>query len=792
MNFKLNDIIAACGASVTGTHRDDDIVANIIIDSRTPAEPRGTLFCAISTKASDGYRYIGEMYNRGFRLFLVQTLEPSAAGLYGDATFLIVDSVADALRKIAGWHRSQLSDTKFVGITGSVGKTIVKELLYQSSLAGGCSVGRSPRSWNSMIGVPLSVCELSAADDVALIEVGIDAAGEMARHAELVCPEIGVLTPITSEHDAGFASRAEKIAEKVSLFARSKCVIYPEGDDEVVDVLTRICKDSKLIPVDYSAGWLAVVKSVLGVLGYDATAAEKMMRGIELPSNRIDVHEGVNDCVMLYDGFTADARSLEVSLDFMKRRATPTRTNTVVLTDLLHATEASVAEIDDIYESVARHLSLAGVSRVIAIGCELERHGEVFGAFKFEAVADFDEFFKKYDINDFSSETILIFGRPKTSLSAVRAALETPRHDTTLEIDLAALIHNFNYYRSLLKPTTGIIAMVKASAYGVGAVEVAKTLQAQGASYLAVAVVDEGVELRRGGITMPIVVLNPVTGNYKALFDYNLEPSIFSMRELDVLLDAAKRFGIDNFKAHIKLDTGMHRVGFEPEEIDELCRRLVGEKRVTVATIFSHLATADCLDMDEYTEAQLKVYHDESEKIVAALPYKIKRHILNTAGIMRFAEHQYDLVRPGIGLYGISPLPGDSALMPVATLKSTVITIRHWPAGTAIGYSRKGLLNRDSIVATVPIGYADGIDRHFGCGNASFLVNGVMCPTVGNICMDQCMVDITDAPNTAIGDEVEIFGINAPVQRLSDTLGTIPYEILTSVAPRVKRVYYRD
>ncbi len=782
MNYSIEQIALITNGKLHGVPANSP-VTRLVIDSRTPVAGPGDMFCALSG-ATDGHRFIPEMYRRGVRAFLVSNI-PVDIAAFPDTAFVLVDSVSQAIDAIAAAWRNELSDTVFVGITGSVGKTVVKELLYRA-LVPLTSVSRSPRSWNSQIGVPLSICSIPSGTKVAVIEAGIDRRDTMEPLAALVSPSLGILTPVTSEHDEGFNSRAEKIAEKLKLFKGCKVLIYSAADPDVDRAVNDACAGMTLIPVleDFDKN---AVEAAVKVLGFGDIVADCA----DLPSNRIDVHEGINDCVMLYDAFTADVDSLAHALDFMKRRATSTRRNTVILTDHFHSPALAEPELDELYRGAAASLAAAGIDRLVTIGPETAARRGLFAGMEVESVPDADSFFERYDINAFSSETILIFGQPKSTLSAIRTLLESPRHDTTLEVNLDSVVHNFNTYRSMLGPSTGLVAMVKASAYGLGAVEIAKTLQSQGASYLAVAVIDEGVELRRGGITMPIMVLNPITGNYKALFDYNLEPSVFSMRELDTLCEAARRAGAVPFKAHIKLDTGMHRVGFTPDEIDALAARLRNEKTVQVASVFSHLATADCLDLNDYTAMQLGAFREMSDKIVNALPYPVLRHVLNTAGIMRYHDHQYDMVRLGIGLYGVSPLPGRSPLRCVATLKSTIISLRPWQAGTTIGYGCKGRLDRDSIVATVPVGYADGVDRHLGNGNASFIVNGVECPTVGNICMDQCMIDVTDA-RASIGDEVEIFGPHMPVEKLAETLGTIPYEILTSVAPRVKRIYYRD
>ena len=782
-SFDIKDIIDTLGCKTYGPA--DGVVTDFLFDSRSLEDPSGTLFCAISTDSCDGHTFIPLLYRSGVRMFMVDHL-PEFHDSYADATFIVTDSVPDAIAALASAHRNRIAGT-VAAITGSAGKTVVKELIYHTLCLATDNAARSPRSWNSRLGVPMSLLEAPADSRVVLIEAGIDGCGDMEHHAAVIRPETGILTSITAEHDSGFASREMKIREKLKLFKDARTIIYDATDSCVDRIVRETYPDTRLMPVKASHDEdidRAIADAFLKTQGMSLPA------DIECVSNRIDVHEGVNDCMMFYDAFTHDLRSLRQSLDMMRRRSTSTRTSTLILSDLLHG---PTADLPALYDCLARTAAVYGISRVIAIGPELKKYlkGKEYGL-EVENVSTVDDFLKEYDINRFSSESILIAGSPATCFTKIKAALEAPRHDTIFEIDLDAVVHNFNYYRSLLKPGTGLVGMVKASAYGTGALEVAKTLQAQGASYLAVAVVDEGVELRRGGITMPIVVLNPVTTNYPALFRYRLEPSVFSLRELHILVDEARKNGINSFKAHIKLDTGMHRVGFVEDEIPDLIEALTQSPEMRVASVFSHLATADCPDQEAYTQLQLDTYDRLSQRIADALPYRPLRHLLNTAGIMTHPEYQYDMVRLGIGLYGVSPLGHDDHIKPVATLKSTVISLHRWPAGTTIGYGRRGVLQRESLIATVPIGYADGLNRKLSRGAASFIVRGTECPTIGNICMDQCMIDVTDAKNVSIGDEVEIYGKNMPVEHLAEVLDTIPYELLTWVSPRVKRVYYRN
>lgn len=785
MQLTVKDIVSATGAELKGSAATDFPVTHLVIDSRSPLDSDGAMFCAITTAAASGYKYIPRMYDKGVRCFLTDRFDDELAEMMTDATFLKVDNIEAAIIRIAEEWRKHLNDTTFIGITGSVGKTVVKEMLYRA-LSGILAAGRSPRSWNSHIGVPLSITELTPADKVAIIEVGIDSDGEMSAMQPLVRPKIGIFTPVTAEHDDGFKSRHDKIYQKALLFSESEYVIYDAAIPGVAEILAVVCPKAKLIAIESDFNNRAV-DEVLKILG-----VEPRPHCGDAVDDKITVHQGVNDCIILYDGFTPDYRSLAGALDFFCRRKTSNRSDTVVITDLFHAPDEN---LDTLYARCARLLKLAGIERVVGIGTEISDHRHFFVGAHNRFYTSAEAFLSSFDAEDYSGETILLFGEPREFMNQVRTLLEAPRHDTTLQVNLAALAANFNYYRSLTRPGTGMIAMVKASAYGFGAVEVAKTMQDRGAAYLAVAVVDEGVELRRNGITMPIVVLNPVTGNYKALFDYNLEPSVFSLKELEDLERAAGRAGIDRLKIHVKLDTGMHRVGFTEAEIPGLAvhikNREAGKPEIEVVSVFSHLATADCLDMDDYTRGQLDTFARMSQELMDALGKKVLRHLLNTAGIMRFPEYDYDMVRLGIGLYGVSPLPGKTPLQTVASLMTTVVSLKQWPAGTTIGYGCRGVLTRPSVIATVPIGYADGLNRHFSRGNASFMIRGVECPTVGNICMDQCMVDVTDVPGVAVGDEVEVFGQHIPVERLAETLDTIPYEIFTSVAPRVKRIYYR-
>lgn len=781
MNAKLSTLATYCGVDIDS----DRDIKSILTDSRSSADTTDALFFAIRTDVNDGHRYLADLYRRGVRAFVVDHI-PDIMRHAADADFIVVDNVSRALKQIARRVREEFR-IPVVGITGSRGKTVVKELLFHALTKAGVKVARSPRSWNSQLGVPLSIWQLEPDTDIAVFEAGIDRVGQMADLAEIVSPTIGIMTEITGEHDNGFTSREEKIVEKAALFSRCDTIICPAADTVACDIIKSLYPAKTVICVASGDNLnRSLAAAALKVLGYDTTLANDA----DEVSTRLDVYDGVNDCLMIYDEFSNDLDSVGRALDFMMRRTTTSRRNTLIAGDLLHRPDADTQKL---YRQFADMLKSRGIDRLIAIGEEIGRHADAFDPMMAtEFVRDTDRFISDYDISRFDSELILIKG--DKDFAAIKDLLEKPRHQTIFEVNLDSVVHNYNAFKSLVKPSTGIIAMVKASAYGTGSLEIAKTLQSQGASYLAVAVVEEGVALRRAGITMPIMVLNPMTTNYQALFNYRLEPAVFSLRELDILLEHARLHDMHGYPIHIKLDTGMHRVGFIPSEIEALAKVLNETDRVATSSVFSHLATADCLDENAYTQSQFDSFEAMTGRLKTLLKNDFRRHMLNTAGIMRFPGYQYDFVRLGIGLYGISPLPPEEThidLRPVASLSSTIISLKTWDADTSIGYSRRGRVSSRSVIATIPIGYADGIDRHFGCGRSTFIVNGKPCPTIGNICMDLCMIDVTGA-DAKIGDRVEIFGKDAPIEKLADARGTIPYEILTSVSPRVHRIYYRE
>lgn len=824
MEYNISGIANILG--VTNLNHPELPVNQLLTDSRDLTYPLETLFFAITTATGDGHRYISSLHDKGVSNFVVTHIPEDAAG-FTDSNFIIVDDVLDALQAVAAHHRAQF-DAPVIAITGSRGKTIVKEWLNQL-LRHDYTIVRSPRSYNSQIGVPLSVWQLDEDADLAIFEAGISRHGEMARLQKIIRPTIGILTNIGPAHSDGFSSVEEKVAEKASLLRDCECVIF-NGDDPLLseyisnagekiawstvdsasplyissmvnngDGSTTVAYSYKqapsqalTVPFTSHADLEDAIHclAVMLYLGIDSDEIAKRMSHLSRVGTRLEVIEGVGNCMLIHDNYTSDYNSLTPALNFMNRRLTADLTSTVILSDLMH----DASEPSKLYCDVAELLRRKGVSKVIGIGHEISRHSGYFdGNARFFATTD--EFMAEMSPSDFKSELVLIKGAPEFQFERIGEMLEARQHETVLEINLDAMVDNFNAFRSRLRPTTGIVCMIKASGYGAGSHELAKTLQSQGATYLAVAVHDEGADLRQAGITMPIIVLNPTVENFKSIFTNRLEPEIYSLDFLRELIKEAERYGITDYPVHIKIDSGMHRLGFRKETLPELIEALAGQNRVVPKSIFSHLCAADDPQEDDYTMQQFAYFGECCDMLQSAFPERrILRHILNSTGITRFPEYQFDMVRLGIGLYGIKTMHDGSQddLRPVSSLHTVIISLKEWEAGTTIGYNRRGVLKRKSVIATIPVGYADGINRHLGYGNARMVVRGVECPTVGSICMDACMIDVTDVTDVRVGDRVEVFGENMPVDVLADTLQTIPYEVLTSISQRVKRIYYRE
>lgn len=822
MHYTIDNITALIGARRFGSA--EACIDWLLTDSRSLAFAETTLFFAIRTKLGDGHHYIPELYRRGVRNFVVGNVPANYETDYPDANFLLVVSPLKALQRLAERHREEY-DLPIIGVTGSNGKTVVKEWLYQL-LSPSMHVTRSPRSYNSQVGVPLSVWLLNEHTQVGVFEAGISQPGEMAALKAIIQPTIGVMTNIGPAHQENFATIQEKCLEKISLFKDADVIVYC-ADDAVISECMAVSlytgdtiawstsnTDATLYirSITKKADHTDIVYRFLGVensmsipftddasvqdsihclavclyLHLQPTDIAQRMAQLEPVAMRLEVIQGVRGCTLINDTYNSDVTSLDIALDFMNRRPEQgNKPKTLILSDILQTGLPTT----ELYTQVADMIARRGIDRLIGVGPEISAAHALFNVKKVFFPTS-DALTESGLLDTMSNEMVLIKGSRKFGFEQITAALSLRVHETTLDVNLEAIAENLNFYRSFMKPETKITCMVKASAYGAGSVEIAKTLQDRGVDYLAVAVADEGADLRRAGITTGIIVMNPEMTAFNTLFQYDLEPEVYSFKLLDALVHAAEKQGIQGFPVHIKLDTGMHRLGFNPlKDVPQIIERLKRQSAIVPRSVFSHFVGSDSPDFDEFSARQFQLFDEASQQLQRAFPNKILRHICNSAGIERFPERHLDMVRLGLGLYGIDPID-NRRLHNVTSLRTTILQIRNVPKGDSIGYSRRSFVERDSRIAAIPIGYADGLNRHLGNRNGYCLVNGQKAPYIGNICMDVCMIDVTGI-DCKEGDTVEIFGDNLPVTVLSDKLDTIPYEVLTSVSNRVKRVYFQ-
>lgn len=822
MHYTINNITALIGARRFGSA--EARIDWLLTDSRSLAFPETTLFFALRTKLGDGHHYIAELYRRGVRNFVVGNVPTNYATDYADANFLLVVSPLKALQRLAERHREEY-DLPVIGVTGSNGKTVVKEWLYQL-LSPSMRVTRSPRSYNSQVGVPLSVWLLDEHSQIGVFEAGISQPGEMSALKAIIQPTIGIMTNIGPAHQENFATIQEKCLEKISLFKDADVVIYC-ADDPIISecmaaslytgdaiawseqnadsplfirkvekqernthIVYRFLSSEHEVNIPFTDD--ASVQNCIHCLAtclylhLQPEVIAQRMTTLEPVAMRLEVIQGVRNCTLINDSYNSDVASLDIALDFMNRRPEQKdKGKTLILSDILQTGLSA----NELYTQVADMVNHRGIDRLIGVGPEISSAHSLFKVNK-TFFPSSDALIESGLLDTLSNEMVLIKGSRKFGFEQITAALSLRVHETTLDVNLEAIAENLNYYRSFMKPETKITCMVKASAYGAGAVEIAKTLQDRGVDYLAVAVADEGAELRRAGITTGIIVMNPEMTAFNTLFQYDLEPEVYSFKLLDALAHAAEKEGIQAFPVHIKLDTGMHRLGFNPlTDVPQVIDHLKRQSAIVPRSVFSHFVGSDSPDFDEFSQHQFDLFDKASRQLQAAFPDKVLRHICNSAGIERFPERHLDMVRLGLGLYGIDPID-NRRLHNVTSLRTTILQIRNVPKGDSIGYSRRSFVDRDSRIAAIPIGYADGLNRHLGNRHCYCLVNGHKAPYIGNICMDVCMIDVTDIPCQE-GDTVEIFGDNLPVTVLSDVLDTIPYEVLTSVSTRVKRVYFQ-
>ena len=822
--YSLHEVADIVGGQLVGAAEGKSI-SDLLIDSRHLVDARQALFFALKSARNDGHKYIKELYDKGLRSFVVKRLPDE---MLPDAAFVVVPDTLKALQTLAAYHRQQF-DVPVIGITGSNGKTIVKEWLYQM-LSPDHNIVRSPKSYNSQVGVPLSVWQMNATYDMGIFEAGISEPDEMMALQDIIRPTIGVFTNIGQAHEENFINRAQKVGEKMNLFTKAESLVYCMDYPEIHQVVIRSGMASKVKLFTWSRKFeeadLQVTEITMGekhsqvqcryqgsMLSFtipftDAASIENAIQCIAVGllmqmkpeviaerlmalttiAMRLEIKAGMNNCTIINDYYNSDVNSLSIALDVMKQQHQHKR-NVVILSDILQSGRNEM----DLYTEIGQLLKTKGVDTLIGIGEGISRQANKFDmeCFFYPNVGDF---LARFPFSKFNNQTILLKGARAFEFEQISMELQEKAHETVLEINFNHLVSNLNHFRSKLKPETKLMVMVKAFGYGSGNLEVSNVLQFHNVDYLTVAFADEGVELRRAGINLPIMVMSPEVNSYDNIIKYHLEPEVFSFRNLEFIEKAMENLALPEahpLNVHIKLDTGMHRLGFSNDELPELIRRIKANPMLNVKSVFSHLATADNPDEDEFTLSQIHNFKEGSQMIVDAFPHVV-RHILNTAGISRFPQYQFDMVRLGIGLYGVPTCEADKgALQPVVSLKTTINQIKRIPAGDSIGYNRHGHAEHDMRIGIVPIGYADGLSRLLGNGNGTFYVHGKPVKTVGDICMDMCMLDLTDV-EAAEGDTVVIFDAEHDIADIAKACQTIPYEIMTRVSQRVKRVYYQE
>lgn len=795
-------------------------ISEIITDSRTFFGGTNVAFIALSGPVFNGHHYIAQLHKKNVQLFIISDKK----FIDNKASYILVEDTQLALQQLAAYNRNLFKNT-VIGITGSNGKTVIKEWLYDL-LKEGQKIVRSPKSYNSQVGVALSAMLITPEFDLAILEAGISEPGEMQKLAPIIQPKIGMLTNIGDAHQENFKSLNEKLNEKLKLFAGSEKLVF-RSDRLYSKAIFSFCSQHRVTPINWSLDDTSAAIQFRSKVKSETTAIEAKIGGehysfqisftddsaienachcfaaiIALGKNpkeylprfsalppiamRLEIIRGINNCLLINDYYNSDLNSLSIALSVLKQQANKGQLKKHVILSDIQQTGIKTAEL---YKRVNQLLQEWKIDKLTAIGNELYKHQDIF-QLESEFYTDCNEFEKSFIRSNYTSSAILLKGAREFKLEKIASLLQEKAHQTVLEINLNALVHNLNSFRRLLRPETKMMAMVKAFSYGSGDVEIAHLLQRQNINYLAVAVADEGVQLRSAGITVPIVVMNPEHDSFQNIIDYNLEPNIYSSTLLQEFAKLVAEFGLSQFPIHIKIDTGMNRLGLKTkEEINEVISFIRSNKHLKIQSIFSHLAGSDEPELDTFTNEQFEKFDYLAALLEKAFDYKMDKHILNSAGIERFPDRQMDMVRLGIGLYGISQtgLP----LQQISRLRTTVSQVKTIRKEETTGYGRKGKFNQQSKIAIIPMGYADGINRKLGNKKGNAIVNGHKVPIIGNICMDMLMLDVTNI-EVSPGDTVEIFGPNISVQELAEQLETIPYEILTSISQRVKRIYLQE
>ena len=816
ISYRLKEVAGLVDGRIEG--KGENSFVRLHTDSRKNTDFSETLFIAITGERHNGHVYIKEMYDKGVRSFLIS--EPVVASGYPEAGFLRVEDSLAALQRIAEYHRGKY-DLPVVAITGSNGKTIVKEWLAQC-LDRKYRVVRSPRSYNSQLGVPLSVWLMNQDAEVAVFEAGISRPGEMQKLECIIQPTDGLITNIGEAHQQSFQSIPQKVQEKITLFRKCGRIFYCSDYEDIHRQVSEKYPETELCDWSFSrdsakmkvrkisqqlGGTLVRVKygnhnymfkipftdnasiensiHVVNYLinnGWNAKEIDESLEKLQPVAMRLEQVKGANNCVLINDSYNSDINSLSIALDYLRQQ--PFKNKSLILSDILQAG----LEDDVLYKRVAELVKQTGINTFIGIGESIRRFAHYFDFTNGIFFSNTQEFLSSGKVLTFNNEAILLKAARLFKFENIVAVLSEKNHTTVLEINLDNLTGNLNYFRSLLQQNTGIMVMVKALAYGSGSYEIANLLQYEQVDYLGVAFTDEGVQLRQSGITLPIMVMSPYKEDFVRVVEYELEPEIYSFSSLDSFIQSAERLQVTEYPVHIKLDTGMHRLGFMEKDIEGLVSVLSNTRSVAVKGVFSHLAASDMPEYDGFSNGQIELFLNMYQQICDGLKIKPMRHVLNSAGIERFPEAHFEMVRLGIGVHGVST---QKELLPVSALKTHITQIKEVPGGASVGYSRMGKVDKDKTIAIIPVGYADGLNRRFGNGVGEVLIRNRKAPFIGNICMDMSMLDITGI-DCEEGDEVVIFGAGNPITALAEKIGTIPYEILTSVSDRVKRVYVKE
>lgn len=812
--YSLSEINSIVKGSLNGI--GEMTYSHFVTDSRQVLATDEVIFFALVSARNDAHRYIDELIEKGVRAFVVSNREY----IRNTASFILVEDTLQALQDLAAHHRSQFN-IPVIGITGSNGKTIVKEWLYQL-LKEDKAICRSPKSYNSQLGVPLSLLNLKSTHQLGIFEAGISQPGEMERLQKIIKPTIGVFTSLGQAHDEGFRNRDEKLKEKWKLFAGTERVIVNKYDDPLVSFSENMTitigsgndcsyklyyvlglqtstielsqagkKETFNIPFVDKASVLNCATCIvtLKYLGYEHTEIQRRLEQLQSIALRLEVKNAVNNSIIINDFYNSDIDSIRIALSFLNQQHRREK-KVVIVSDI----EQSGRKESDLYSELAGLLKQSSIDLLIGVGTSISKNGGLFGdrALFYENVNELLKDERKLK-DKLHNSSILLKGAHRFDFEQISKTLQQKSHDTILEIDLNKLTHNVNYYRSLISKQTQLMCMVKAMGYGSGSSEIAKTLQHIGVNYLAVAYADEGVELREASISLPIMVMSPERDSFEDIIHFNLEPEIYSFKILEEFIHALDKFGVqDPFPVHLKIDTGMKRLGFEENDMDKLCEVLKRSKQLKVKSIFSHLVGSDNRDLDKFTWLQVEQFKAASDKVEKAIGYTTIKHICNSGGISRFKNAHFNMVRLGIGMYGFGVNEEENTqLQNVSTLKTRISQIKIVKAGESIGYNRNGIAENDMVIATIPIGYADGFHRSLGNGNSGVWIHNKFCKTIGNICMDMCMVDITKM-KCKEGDEVIVFEAQAQVHEIAKVMNSIPYEVLTGISSRVKRIYTQE